>query len=75
MVTDEHLKEGRVYPPLSQVQDVSLKIAVDLAEYVYKNGLASVYPEPEDKEAFIRSFIYDTDYECFEPATWDWTDN
>ncbi|CAG5133844.1 unnamed protein product, partial [Candidula unifasciata] len=75
LVTDQHLKEGRVYPPLNEIQNVSLTIAVDLAEYVYKNDLASAYPEPEDKEAYIRSFIYDTNYECFEPETWDWPDN
>ncbi|KAK7108037.1 NADP-dependent malic enzyme-like [Littorina saxatilis] len=72
LVTDEHLAEGRVYPPLSDIQSVSLAIAVDLAEYVYKEGMASAYPEPDDKEAFIRSFLYDTDYESFEPETWDW---
>ena len=75
LVTDGHLAEGRVYPPLSQIQDVSLAIAVDLAEYVYKEGLASAYPEPMDKEAFIRSFRYNTDYESFEPETWEWPDH
>ena len=50
----------------------ALQIAVDLAEYAYRAGRASTYPEPEDKEAFIRSFLYDTDYEDFVPPTWDW---
>ncbi|BFZ09944.1 hypothetical protein BsWGS_12983 [Bradybaena similaris] len=75
LVTDQHLKEGRVYPPLSEIQNVSMTIAVDLAEYVYQNGLASAYPEPADKKAYIQSFIYNTDYERFEPETWDWPDN
>ncbi|XP_059143485.1 NADP-dependent malic enzyme-like [Physella acuta] len=74
LVTDENLAEGRLYPPLSLIQDVSLKIATGLAEYVYANNMASAYPEPADKEAYIRSFLYDTDYECFEPETWDWPD-
>lgn len=73
-MTDQHLKEGRVYPPLSEIQNVSMTIAVDLAEYVYQNGLASAYPEPADKKAYIQSFIYNTDYERFEPETWDWPD-
>ncbi|KAI8740899.1 NADP-dependent malic enzyme [Biomphalaria glabrata] len=75
LVTEDHLKEGRLYPPLNTVQDVSLKIATDLAEYVYKNNMASAYPEPADKEAYIRSFMYDPEYESFEPETWDWPDN
>lgn len=72
LVTDEHLAEGRVYPPLNQIQDVSLSIATNLAEYFYQEGSASTYPEPKDKQTFIKSFLYFTDYECFEPETWEW---
>ena len=71
-MTDEHLAEGRVYPPLSSIQDVSFNIAVDLAKYCYANGLASAYPEPEDKGEYVRSFMYQPEYEIFEPDTWDW---
>lgn len=72
LVTDAHLEEGRVYPPLDQIQNVSVKIATELGKYVYEHDLASQYPEPDDKEAFIRSGMYSTDYERFEPKTWDW---
>ncbi|XP_076467387.1 NADP-dependent malic enzyme-like [Babylonia areolata] len=72
LVTDKHLAEGRVYPPLSDIQEVSVAIATDLAQYVYKEGLASTYPEPLDKEEFVRSFLYHTQYECFEPEIWEW---
>ncbi|XP_067674805.1 NADP-dependent malic enzyme-like [Haliotis asinina] len=72
IVTDQDLEVGRVYPPLSNIREVSVKLATNLAEYVYANGLASTYPEPRDKEEFIRSHIYDTNYESFEPETWDW---
>lgn len=75
LVTDEHLKEGRVYPPLCDIQEVSFNIAVDLANYCYANGLASAYPEPDDKADYIRSFMYDAEYEIFEPETWEWPDN
>ena len=74
LVTDEHLAEGRVYPPLSDIQEVSLNIAVDLAEYCYTNGLASAYPEPDDKEEYVKSFMYTSEYEIFEPETWEWPD-
>ena len=72
MVTDAHLDEGRVYPPLDQIQNVSLQIATELGNYVYEHDLASQYPEPEDKKSFIKSGMYSTDYEGFEPKTWDW---
>ena len=38
MVTDKELAEGRLYPPLENIRDVSLQIAVQLAEHAYKTG-------------------------------------
>ncbi|XP_013406841.1 NADP-dependent malic enzyme [Lingula anatina] len=73
MVDNEHLAEGRVYPPLSDIQKVSTEIATKLAEYAYKKGnLCAHYPEPKDKEAFIKSHQYSTDYESFLPDIYDW---
>ncbi|XP_060090980.1 NADP-dependent malic enzyme, mitochondrial [Heteronotia binoei] len=64
-VTEENLAEGRLYPPLSTIRDVSFKIAVKIIDHAYKHNLASWYPEPEDKEAFVRSHIYSPDYDSF----------
>ncbi|XP_037081887.1 NADP-dependent malic enzyme-like isoform X3 [Pollicipes pollicipes] len=72
MVSTEDLAQGRLYPPLSAIRDVSLKIAVQLAEHAYKTGTASLYPEPKDKEAFIRAQQYDFEYCSPLPATWSW---
>nr|XP_028578699.1 NADP-dependent malic enzyme isoform X4 [Podarcis muralis] len=71
-VSDKHLEEGRLYPPLVSIQDVSLKIAVKIAENAYSNNTATFHPEPEDKEAFIRSQIYSTDYESFLTDSYTW---
>ena len=49
LVTPEDLAVGRVYPPLSNIKDISLKIATKVAEEAYKDGMASVYPEPKVK--------------------------
>uniref|UniRef100_A0A8C3XL46 Malic enzyme n=1 Tax=Chelydra serpentina TaxID=8475 RepID=A0A8C3XL46_CHESE len=71
-VTEEHLAEGRLYPPLSTIREVSFKIAVKIVDYAYKNNLASWYPEPEDKEAFVRALIYSTNYESFAIDNYRW---
>ncbi|XP_033865363.2 NADP-dependent malic enzyme, mitochondrial-like isoform X2 [Acipenser ruthenus] len=74
-VTEQHLAEGRLYPPLSTIREVSFKIAVKVVNYAYRNGIASVYPEPEDKEAFIRSHIYSPDYDSFTLDSYSWPDH
>ncbi|MBU1168873.1 MAG: NAD-dependent malic enzyme [Proteobacteria bacterium] len=56
-VSDADLKRGSVYPPLKRIRDVSVKIAVAVAEIVFEQGLASI-PRPEDLPAFIRSQMY-----------------
>ncbi|XP_018570419.1 NADP-dependent malic enzyme isoform X2 [Anoplophora glabripennis] len=63
LVTEEDLDQGSIYPPISKIIECSIKIATRLVEYSYKKGNASVYPEPIDKDAFIRAQTYNTDYE------------
>lgn len=71
-VTEENLAEGRLYPPLSTIRDVSFKIAVKIVDYAYKHNLASWYPEPEDKEGFVRSLIYSPNYDSFAIDHYRW---
>ncbi|XP_075058804.1 NADP-dependent malic enzyme [Mixophyes fleayi] len=73
-VSDKHLEEGRLYPPLQIIQDVSIMIAVKIVENSYKDNTASVFPEPEDKEAFVRSQMYSTDYDQFVVDSYSWPD-
>uniref|UniRef100_A0AAR2KMP6 Malic enzyme n=1 Tax=Pygocentrus nattereri TaxID=42514 RepID=A0AAR2KMP6_PYGNA len=72
MVTEEHLAEGRLYPPLSTIREVSFKIAVKIIDYAYKQDIASWYPEPKDKEAFVLSHIYSADYDSFTLDSYTW---
>ena len=72
LVTPEHFAEGRIYPPLSGIREVSTKIAADVVDYAYKRGMASTYPEPEDKEEYVRMHMYNLDYEKFLPNTYGW---
>ncbi|KAK1336194.1 hypothetical protein QTO34_003997 [Cnephaeus nilssonii] len=71
-VSEHHLSQGRLYPPLNTIRDVSLRIAVKVLDYAYKHNLASYYPEPKDKEAFIRSLVYTPDYDSFTLDTYTW---
>ncbi|NXO01726.1 MAON protein, partial [Rhinopomastus cyanomelas] len=71
-VTEQNLAEGRLYPPLSSIRDVSLKIAVKIVDWAYKHGLASWYPEPADKEAFVKQLIYSPDYDSFVIDDYRW---
>lgn len=38
LVTDADLEIGSLYPPLETIRDCSLKIAVEVMDYAYKNG-------------------------------------
>ncbi|KAL1509489.1 hypothetical protein ABEB36_004213 [Hypothenemus hampei] len=62
MVSDEELEQGSIYPSLSRVTECSVTIATKLVGYAYKKGNASIFPEPEDKETFVRAQMYNTDY-------------
>ena len=72
MVTDEDLERGSLYPPLSNIREVSTRLATRIVEYAYAKGRAAVYPEPEDKEAFVKMHQFNTDYDNFVPPTWSW---
>ncbi|XP_006626331.2 NADP-dependent malic enzyme isoform X1 [Lepisosteus oculatus] len=72
LVKDEDLAEGRLYPPLNNIRDVSFKLAVTIVEYAYKNNLASVHPEPSNKEDFVRSHMYSTNYDQFAVDSYSW---
>ncbi len=71
-VSDADLESGRLYPPQKMIPEVSVKIAVDITKWYYKNGKATTYPEPVNKEQFIRSHLYDTEYSSYCPITWEW---
>jgi len=75
MVTPEELASGLVYPPLSKIRDVSVRLAASLGDFLYKHKLATLYPEPTNKEGFVRSHLYNTAYESFLPETWSYPSN
>ncbi|KAG2862448.1 hypothetical protein PC113_g6310 [Phytophthora cactorum] len=56
LTTPADLETGCVYPQLSSIQEVSLKIAEAVAEYGYEQGFATV-PKPENMTQYLRDFI------------------
>ena len=56
--------QGRVYPPLTSIREVSVAIANAVAEVAYKQGLAGE-PRPDDLESHIKSIMYYPEYQRF----------
>lgn len=71
-MTEKCFSEGRIFPRLKDIREISIKIAIRISEECYKDGTAKLYPEPEDKETFIRSQIYNVDYDDLLPDDYDW---
>jgi malate dehydrogenase (oxaloacetate-decarboxylating)(NADP+) len=61
LVREEELAEGRIFPALKRIHEVSLAIAVAVAEEIYARNLASV-PRPADLAGFIQASMYYPDY-------------
>lgn len=72
IVSQENLDQGSVYPPLADIQECSVKIAKKVLKHAYSTGKASVQPQPEDAEAFIRAQMYDVRYSAALPPRYDW---
>ncbi|KAI6173852.1 Malic enzyme [Aphelenchoides besseyi] len=71
-VTEKSLSQGRIYPRLKEIRELSIEIATLIAEECYKDGTATLYPEPEDKEMFIRSQIYNVEYDELINKSYTW---
>ncbi len=63
-VSETDLRIGRVYPPLPRIRDVSLAVAVAVADIAYSRGLAS-RPRPVDLPGFIESQMYEPEYQPY----------
>ena len=60
-IQDSDLDQGTIYPKLTLLRDISLKIAIAIAEHIYELGIAGIQ-RPDDLEAYIRSLMYDPAY-------------
>ena len=56
-VKDSDLERGRIYPPLSDIRQVSAKIAAEVAQMVYDNGFTDK-ERPDDILAEVHAYMY-----------------
>ncbi|MFA5111072.1 MAG: NAD-dependent malic enzyme [Desulfobaccales bacterium] len=63
-VSPDDLEQGRVFPPLPRIREVSAAIAAAVAEVAYQRDLATK-PKPDDLPAYIRSLMYDPKYQRY----------
>jgi malate dehydrogenase (oxaloacetate-decarboxylating)(NADP+) len=61
LLREEELAEGRLYPSLKRIHEVSLKIAVAVAEEAYATKLTD-QKRPADLVEFIRSQMFKPEY-------------
>jgi len=64
LVTDADLAQGRVYPSLTRIREVSTKIAVAVGEIAYQENLTSL-PRPADPTAYVNQRMFVPKYESF----------
>ena len=63
-VSNEDLSQGRIYPALSRIREVSIRIAAAVAEVAYRRGLTPK-ARPSDLVDSIRSQMYQPDYRSY----------
>ena len=63
-VTDEDIREGRIFPELRQIRKVSAAIAADVADVAFRRGLTKM-ARPDDVLAYVQSEMYEPDYPVY----------
>ncbi|XP_078196126.1 NADP-dependent malic enzyme, mitochondrial isoform X8 [Callithrix jacchus] len=63
---------GVIAGGIRHIPDEIFLLTAEVLDYAYKHNLASYYPEPKDKEAFVRSLVYTPDYDSFTLDNYSW---
>ncbi|KAL7737643.1 hypothetical protein ACLKA6_007751 [Drosophila palustris] len=69
-VGEDDPNTNTLYPETKKACDVALRIAVAVVQYFIDNGLANLYPIPENICEFVRCQQYYTDYMPSVGPTW-----
>jgi len=62
LVTESNLEQGRLFPELAQIREVSLEIGIAISRLAFEQEIAGV-DEPGDLREYIASQMYEPDYE------------
>ncbi|EDW09478.1 NADP-dependent malic enzyme [Drosophila mojavensis] len=62
LVWPTDLAKRNVYPPQSKFKCVNLQIAEAVFSYAYRHSLATLWPEPSDPMAYIKSKLFNPQY-------------
>ena len=60
-VTEQDLAVNLIYPPMANIREASIEVAVQVAELIFDRGLARV-PRPADVREFVRGKVYEPGY-------------
>ena len=71
-MSEKELTEGRMFPNLNRIQEVSLKIAEDVGKYALEKGLCHLHPSPESVSDLIKSNVYEPVYGNALKTNWAW---
>ncbi len=61
-VSEEALASGSIYPRISRIREVSIAIAIAVAELAYEQGVAREQ-RPDDLEELVRGCVYSVEYD------------
>jgi malate dehydrogenase (oxaloacetate-decarboxylating)(NADP+) len=64
LVTEGDLAQGRIYPGLDRIREVSTAIAVAVAELAFARGLTDL-KRPADLRALVQAHMYEPNYELY----------
>jgi malate dehydrogenase (oxaloacetate-decarboxylating)(NADP+) len=65
LVTDDDLKLGRIYPSLTRIREVSVKIATAVAREAVHSGLAGIPLTDDEIEPAVRRSTYQPAYRSY----------
>ncbi|XP_017115375.1 NADP-dependent malic enzyme [Drosophila elegans] len=68
--TQKQLDAGTLFPAIKDAQEVAFNVGVAMAQYLFDNDLASIYPKPKDVCEFVRKSLYELEYRNSMPNTW-----
>uniref|UniRef100_A0A2I3RR61 Malic enzyme n=1 Tax=Pan troglodytes TaxID=9598 RepID=A0A2I3RR61_PANTR len=72
-LTDEELAQGRLYPPLANIQEVSINIAIKVSNNTICNKMLST--QTEDKAKYVKERIWRSEYDSLLPDVYEWPES